>query len=292
LKKTLLSICSILIISSCSPQTASALRPIILELIKDQIPNAITLVISSLDVANTNLDNIQQDNQIEKSEYDVYKEKVSIVIREKNNLDSKLNRLYDNSNNYIEALKKRLDDIKDTEIKRNSERDVLEIQNNLIPQIVEIINFSNGINKDIQILKDIEASLEIKMGLDLVKDSVNKAYEIKNQLVILQNKINYLKQEGNKLSSKIVDISVLYTIQVASRKSYDEALELSNNLPNSKVRTKVVKGVSWNAVTVGEFSTKDQANSYLVTLKEKYSNVGNSDDIPEAFVSEIVSFND
>lgn len=315
-KKTLLSISSIFIISSCTPQTATFFRGIIIDLLVDQVPNAVSTLISALDSTNQNLVDIQQDSKIEKSEYETYKEKVASVIEKKRSFDSKLDELYTNSNSYMEALKKRLTDIKDQNIRNNSEKDVLEIQNNLIPKITEVINFSKDVNKDIQSLKDIEAALEIKMGLDLVKDSVNKAYEIKSQLVTLQNKINSLKQEGSSLlsnnkasnnttyteqnllsnetksvSNEQLDLNErVYTIQVASRKSYDEAVELSNKLPDSKVRTKISKGNYWNTVTVGEFSTKENAESYMITLKENYSNAGNSDDVPEAFISKLEKF--
>lgn len=75
-----------------------------------------------------------------------------------------------------------------------------------------------------------------------------------------------------------------YSLQVASRESYEDARQLADALPNGDVLEKKINGKIWYAVLSGGFASKEAALAHKQYLLSNYAHVGSSDDIPEAFV--------
>jgi len=74
-----------------------------------------------------------------------------------------------------------------------------------------------------------------------------------------------------------------FTLQIASRRTVSEAQSLCRQLPDCDFAARDVNGTTWQAVLVGDFATKAEAEAHKQKLLRQYAHVGNQDDLPKAF---------
>ena len=119
--------------------------------------------------------------------------------------------------------------------------------------------------------------------------------------VILTKKVNKIvvkKIDNTKTEDKKVILdenktsSEYFTVQVASEKSYENALRISKNLPDSDVVGKCFESENkcYYVVVVRKFNDKAEAQSFMAELKSKYNDSTLYGDVKNAFITKSSMF--
>lgn len=92
--------------------------------------------------------------------------------------------------------------------------------------------------------------------------------------------------ESQQTSPSVDDSNSYYTVQVASKESYEEAKAISDNIPDSFIMKKYSKAQQkyYYVLVVGKLENREKAEEHKKYIIENYSNAGASDDIPKSWV--------
>ena len=92
--------------------------------------------------------------------------------------------------------------------------------------------------------------------------------------------------ESPQASPSVDNSNSYYTVQVASKESYEEAKAISENIPDSFIMKKYSKAQQkyYYVLVVGKLESREKAEEHKKYIIENYSNAGASDDVPKSWV--------